>query len=39
MELKDKSLTENENNVNTNKPILSSNVKDIIKRKKDERKL
>ena len=37
MELKDKSLTEKEDNLNTNRPILSSNVKDIIKRKKEEK--
>ena len=37
MELKDKSLTENEDNLNTNRPILSRNVKDIIKRKKEDK--
>ena len=37
MELKDKSLTEKEDNLNTNRPILSSNVKDIIKRKKEDK--
>ena len=37
MELKDKSLTENEDILNTNRPILSSNVKDIIKRKKEDK--
>ena len=37
MELKDKSSTEKEDNINTNRPILSSNVKDIIKRKKEDK--
>lgn len=37
MELKDKSSSEKEDNINTNRPILSSNVKDIIKRKKEDK--